>query len=104
MGSSAAYHDWYLAGGDTASSDNDSLALTNTNSSAVQVQVTYYATSGSPTVKSYSIAANAQIRVPDSDGGGQASGRAIHATLPIIVQHSLFVKQNGVSGGVFSMA
>jgi hypothetical protein len=106
MGSDAAHASWYLAQGDTSSGHMESLDLVNTNSATVQVRVVYYLASGTPIIKNYTIAANAQITVPANDGVGtnQSSGKAIYATLPIVAEHTMFFKRNGISGGFSAMA
>lgn len=106
MGSDAAHTSWYMAQGDTSGGHIEALDLLNMNSSAAQVRVVYYLANGTPIIKHYTIAANAQVTVPANDDSGtnQASGKAIYATLPIIVQHTMFFKRNGVGGGFSAMA
>jgi hypothetical protein len=106
MGSDAVHASWYLAQGDTSSGHTESLALANMNSSMVQVRVVYYLASGTPIIKNYTISANAQITVPANDGveTKQSFGKAIYATLPIVVEHTMFFNQNGASGGFSALA
>ena len=104
MGSSNAHTSWYIAQGDTTAGHAETLALANPNASAAQIQVVYYVASGSPIVKTYTLAANTRMTINLSSdvGANQAVGAAIYATQPIVVEQNMFFSLSGASGGYAS--
>ena len=106
MGTTSAHASWYLAQGDTTNGHMESLALANPNNQPTQVQVVYYLSSGAPLIKSDTLATNARMTIDLTDdvGANATLGIAIYATLPIVVEQSMFFNINGASGGYASMA
>ena len=104
MGSSNAYSSWNIPQGDTSSGHAEYLALANPNATSVTVQVVYYLASGTPLVKTYTLAANARTTIsllPDL-GPNQAAGATVYATAPIVTEQVMFMNSNGINGGYAS--
>ena len=104
MGSSNAYTSWNVAQGDTTSGHAEYLALANPNTTQVSVQVVYYLASGTPIIKTYTIAANARLTVSllSDLGFNQTAGIAVYATAPIVTEQVMFFNTNGLNGGYAS--
>jgi murein DD-endopeptidase MepM/ murein hydrolase activator NlpD len=104
MGSSALHTSVYIAQGNTTSGHADYLAIGNPNNGTVQAQVVYYLSSGSPIVKSYSLAANARftVNIQSDVGANMLFGVAVYASQPIVTEQVAFFNSNGANGSYAS--
>src|SRR5579875_2513041 len=105
MGSPAAYTSWYVAQGDTSAGRAESLALANPGTGPAQIQVVYYQASGTPIVKTCTLAANTRmtLTLTSEVGASDVLGTAIYSTQPVVVEQTMFFNLNGASGGYASM-
>ncbi|HVB21154.1 MAG TPA: DUF5719 family protein [Ktedonobacteraceae bacterium] len=104
MGSPTLHASWYFAHGDTASGHAEYIALANPSSKSAQISVAYCQSSGTPIVKTYTLAPNSRMTINlNSDVGANNSvGIAIYATTPIMVEQVSFFNMDGLSGGFAS--
>jgi hypothetical protein len=65
------------------------------------VQVVYYRSSGAPLIKQLSLAANTSmtLNLTSDVGPNQFVGAASYATLPVVVEQTMFYNVQGASGG-----
>jgi len=106
IGSGSLHTSWYLPNGDTSKGHVQSLALTNPGTAPAQVQIVYYPTTGSPTVKNYTLAARSRqtILLANDVGQNQSVGMALYASSPIVVEQTMFFNVSGASGGYAAIA
>jgi hypothetical protein len=106
IGSDSLHTSWYLPNGDTSKGHDQSLALTNPGAIPAQVQIVYYPATGSPLVKTYTVAASSRLTISLANdvGQNQSVGIALYASLPIVVEQTMFFNVSGSSGGYAAIA
>jgi hypothetical protein len=106
IGSDSLHTSWYLPDGNTSKGYAQSLALTNPATVLAQVHIVYYPTTGSPTVKTYTVTASSRqtILLANDVGQNQSVGMAIYASSPIVVEQTVFFNVDRVSGGYAALA
>lgn len=107
LGSPATSTNWYISQGDTSLGHNESLALTNPGTTSTQIDVVYYGSTGTPIIKTYTLAATTRMTISliDDVGINASVGILIYATNPIVVEQNMFFTlPDGATGGYASMA
>lgn len=83
---------WYFAEGYTGGAFTEWLTLANPNASSAHVTVTYLLGSGSPTVKTYTVNANARqtINVDSAIGKGKNVSMVVSSDIGIIAERPMY--------------
>ncbi len=104
MGSPTLHKSWFLAHGDTTNGHAEYIALANPNATTAHISVVYYQSSGTPIVKTYTLAPNSRMTINlNSDVGANKSvGIAIYSSEPVAMEQVTFFNVNGVTGGFVS--